>query len=99
MCLRGGMRDCRVPAGSTHPRRSLSSYVGFLKILWSHGAVMRRCVVFCEVVGEIFLAGCPENAKLALVDAATAAADPAKSHVDGAQSTLFDGVVGDTIGG
>jgi hypothetical protein len=53
-------------------------------------------MVFREIVRAVVTAFFPTNYKLALADTV---ADPAKAHVNGFGSFLFDSVIGDTGGG
>ena len=58
--------------------------------------MMRRCMVFGEIVSQVNATATPINEKLTLTNAI---ANPVKTHVDGFGSPLFDGVVGDATGG
>ena len=50
--------------------------------------------VFGIIVGNVDVAGCPENVEVALADAIT---DPVEAHVHGAAAFLFDGVIDYTV--
>jgi len=65
------------------------------KIAGAHEPVMRRGMMFGEVIGKIVFALGPVDEELALADAI---ADPVKAHVDGFGPALFDGVVGNAGG-
>ena len=62
------------------------------KVASTHGLVVRRGVMFGEVVGQIVSPAAPVNDELALVDAI---ADPVETHVHGFGSALFDSAVRD----
>jgi hypothetical protein len=53
-------------------------------------------VVFCVVVGKVYLAWFPMHIELSL---ANLISDPVKTHIYGSGSLLFDVIVGDTTGG
>ena len=56
---------------------------------------MRNCKVFGVVVGKVRVARGPKNKELALADTVS---DPVESHIHGAGTFLFNGVVDDSIG-
>ena len=58
--------------------------------------MMRRCMVFGEIVSQVDATTTPINEKLTLTNAI---ANPIKTHVDGFGAALFDGVVGEVTGG
>ena len=54
-----------------------------------HTFVVSRWVMFCEVIGKVQLAGCPEYGVLVLVNAIL---KPIEAYANGFGSVLFDSV-------
>jgi hypothetical protein len=63
-------------------------FVGFIEISGAHVLVMFGREVFCEVIGEVFVA--PVHTKLTLLDSI---ANPVEAHVDGFRATLLNCVI------
>ena len=60
-----------------------------IQVSGPHTFVMSRGVMFCEIIGKVQLAGCPEYGVLVLVNAIL---KPIEAHVNGFGSALFDSV-------
>ena len=67
----------------------------FVEDVGADGAMVGRSEVFSVVVGEIGVAGCPEDVEVIL---AYAIAYPIETHIHGAGTFLFDGVISYAVG-
>ena len=70
--------------------------MGHLEVNLAHESMVGCGVVFCEVVGEVFVSWSPVDQELALLDAVLY---PIESHVHGFGFALSDSAVGDASGG